>query len=100
MVLTPLQMLMVAVVAALSCRELSMATAAEYFGATAVHGGTAYALREAARQLAKFLLPGAGSVISAAVATAGTLAVGKAAVTYYFDTNPVRPEASHAGLKK
>jgi uncharacterized protein (DUF697 family)/GTPase Era involved in 16S rRNA processing len=82
-VLTPLQALMIAIVAGLSCRKVTLEVVGEY--ATAVGAGVAgaYALRELARQIMK-IVPGAGPVVSGAVAAAGTYAIGKSAEAYFF----------------
>jgi len=46
--------------------------------------GIGFALREAARAVVK-LMPVAGNLVSAAVAFAGTLAIGEAAIAYFID---------------
>ena len=45
---------------------------------------TGFVLRQAARQLLK-LIPGAGNVISGAIASAGTYALCEAAIGYFID---------------
>ena len=45
--------------------------------------GIGFAFREGARALIKFVFPGAGSMVSGAVAFAGTLAIGAAARNYF-----------------
>ena len=47
-------------------------------------GGAAFGMRWGAQQLVK-LVPGAGTLVSASVAGAGTLALGKSAVSYFVD---------------
>lgn len=66
-------------------RRLELKTATEFMGAIGATVGAAVALRETARALAKLLAPGFGSVISAAVAFAGTQAIGHAAAAYFID---------------
>jgi uncharacterized protein (DUF697 family) len=48
-----------------------------------VNVGAAFLFREGARALIKFVFPGAGSMVSGAVAFAGTLAIGAAAREYF-----------------
>jgi uncharacterized protein (DUF697 family) len=45
--------------------------------------GLGFAFREGARALIKFVFPGAGGMVSGAVAFAGTLAIGAAARSYF-----------------
>jgi uncharacterized protein (DUF697 family) len=45
--------------------------------------GAAFLFREGARALIKFVFPGAGSMVSGAVAFAGTLAIGAAAREFF-----------------
>ena len=52
--------------------------------------GTAFALREGARALAKVVFPGAGSVVSSGVAFAGTWALGEAAIAYFVHGSTLR----------
>ena len=80
---------MVALIGGLSCREFSVDTAKEFLAAIGVNIGAGYALREASRQLVK-IIPG-GFVVSAGVAGAGTLAIGKAAESYFFKGKLVKP---------
>jgi uncharacterized protein (DUF697 family) len=62
-----------------------MRSAAEFLGALGVNVGAAFAFREAARALVKFVAPGAGTLVSSAVAYAGTVSVGKAAAAYFIE---------------
>ncbi len=57
--------------------------AAEFLGAMGANVGLGFAFREGARALIKFVFPGAGSMVSGAVAFAGTLAIGAAARNYF-----------------
>ena len=81
--LTTLQTGLVASIAYLSGRKMEKRTATEFFGALGMNLGAAFALREAARALIKYVAPGAGSVISAGVAFTGTMALGAAARSYF-----------------
>jgi uncharacterized protein (DUF697 family) len=62
-----------------------MRSAAEFLGALGANVGAAFAFREAARTLLKFAAPGAGTIVSSAVAYAGTVSVGKAAEAYFIE---------------
>ncbi len=81
--ITALQVGLIASVAYLSGRELSRDSAREFLVALGANVGTAFALREGARALAKIVFPGAGSAVSGGVAFAGTWAVGEAAIAYF-----------------
>ncbi len=88
-VLTTIQMTMVAAIAYISGRELSFQTVTEFMAALGINVGSAFVLREVARSLVK-LIPGFGSVVSAGVASAGTQAIGQAAVAYFIDDIPTK----------
>jgi uncharacterized protein (DUF697 family) len=47
--------------------------------------GVAFVLRQAVRSLLKIMAPGGGTVLSAAIAFSGTMAVGAAARGYFVD---------------
>ncbi len=83
LVLTPLQMLMIATVGGLSCRSMSMTTAGEFMTASGATVAAGFALREVARQAVKFV-PFLGSGVAAGIAYSGTRAVGQSAVRYFF----------------
>jgi uncharacterized protein (DUF697 family)/predicted GTPase len=82
-VLTPLQVLLVALIAGLSCRRFSLDAAAEFTTATGVNVGVAFVAREGARAAVK-LLPGFGSAVSGAIAGGTTYGIGKSAEAYFF----------------
>ncbi len=82
--LLPLQGAMVTGVAYLSGRPWDRRAAAEWLTSIGVVGGAGLGLRWGARQLAKFI-PGAGSLIGASVAGAGTLGIGRSAIAYFID---------------
>ena len=75
---------MITAVAYVAGRDLSLETAKEFLVAMGVNVGTAFALREVARGLAK-LIPGFGNVISGGVAALGTQALGEGAIAYFID---------------
>lgn len=66
-----------------SGRSLTLGNARDFMAAAGLNVGGAFALREAARALVKFVFPGGGLVISAGVAYAGTWAIGEAAIAYF-----------------
>ena len=90
-VLTPLQILMIAVIGGLSCQEVSKKTARKYMSAAGLNVISAVGLRALAQQLVK-LIPGVGSVVSAAIASGGTYAIGKSAEAWFFSQEKRSPE--------
>jgi uncharacterized protein (DUF697 family) len=87
--LTTLQAGLVASIAWVSGRPLDGAAAREFLGALGVNVGAAFALREAARALIKFIFPAGGAIVSAGVAFAGTMALGAAAKAYFIHGQPI-----------
>ena len=81
--ITTMQITLVAGIAWLSGRPLDRKAAAEFLGAMGANVGLGFAFREGARALIKFVFPGAGSMVSGAIAFAGTLAIGAAARSYF-----------------
>jgi predicted GTPase len=81
--LTTLQAGLVAGIAWIGGRAIDRKGAAEFMGGLGLQVGAAFGLREAARAIIKFLVPGGGAVVSAAVAFTGTAAIGAAAKAYY-----------------
>src|SRR5258708_4498547 len=78
LVLTPIQMAMVATIGYFHGVEVTADRAAELMGVM----GAGVGLREAARQLVK-LVPGYGMVVSASIAFAGTVALGEVANLWF-----------------
>ncbi|HKQ71582.1 MAG TPA: GTPase, partial [Polyangiaceae bacterium] len=78
LVLTPIQMAMVATIGYFHGIEVTPERATELMGVM----GAGMGLREAARQLVK-LIPGYGMVVSAGIAFAGTVALGEAANVWF-----------------
>ncbi len=76
--------MLVTTIGYVSGRSLTKDTALEFLAATGVNVGAGLVLRETARAFLK-LLPGVGSIASAAVAFAGTMAIGEAAAAYFID---------------
>lgn len=90
--LVVLQALMVVIISLLSGRDLTMDAAFEFIVSLGGIGGVGYALKLLAQQAVKFVnavIPGAGSVISGLVASAGTYGMGKAAIAYYVNDGTV-----------
>jgi len=83
-VLASIQVVTVTGVAYLGGRAWSYRTAAEWMASAGIVGGLGLGLRWTARQLVK-LVPGAGSVVSASIAGAGTTALGRSAIAYFID---------------
>lgn len=81
--ITSMQVTLVAAIAWLSGRPLDKRAAAEFLGAMGANVGAAFVLREGARALIKFVFPGAGGMVSGAIAFAGTMAIGAAAQQYF-----------------
>ena len=83
--ITSLQTSLITGIGYVSGRRLEVKTATEFMGAIGANVGIAVGLRQAARALAKVVTPGIGHAISAAVAFAGTRAIGRAAAAYFID---------------
>lgn len=91
-ILLILQSIMVTLIASLSGRDVSIDTAKEFIFSISGVGLVGYGLRLAAQQGSKFInaiCPGAGSTISAAIASVGTNGIGKAAIAYYIEGNSI-----------
>jgi predicted GTPase/uncharacterized protein (DUF697 family) len=84
-ILCTLQAILVAMIAALGGRKLSIKAAGEFILSMGGVGAVGFSLRIVAQQAVKFLniFPGAGSAISSGIAASGTLLVGNAAKKYY-----------------
>lgn len=83
-IITGLQISMIGTIAMISGQKLNRKSIIEFIGAMGVNIGLGLALREVSRQLVK-IFPGAGSFISASIATAGTFALSEAAIAYFID---------------
>lgn len=83
LVLTPLQILMIAIIGGLSCRPVSKETAYEYLSAVGINLVTAGGLRYLSQQVMK-LIPFAGWAAAGSIAGSSTYAMGKAAESYFF----------------
>ena len=87
--LTTLQAGLVASIAWVSGRAIDAGAIGEFLTALGANVGAAFALREAARALIKFVFPGGGALVSAGVAFAGTMALGSAATAYFVHGKPL-----------
>lgn len=83
-VITGLQLSMIGSVAMIGGEKLNRKSMVRFLGAMGVNVGVGFALRTISRQLVK-IFPGAGSIISGTIASAGTLALCEAAITYFID---------------
>ncbi|MEM9067279.1 MAG: hypothetical protein AAGE52_02195 [Myxococcota bacterium] len=89
-VLAPLQGMMVTTLAYLSGRGWDTKTAGEWIASVGVVGSAGLGLRWGAQQIVK-LVPGMGSIASAGIAGAGTLALGRSALRYFLQ-DELEPE--------
>lgn len=103
-ILIIIQSLLVALIASLSGRDLSLDTAREFIFSMGGVAGAGYAFRLIAQQGSKLLnlfWPGSGSAVSACVAALGTSAIGKAAIAYYIDEESIeKAKAKYEESKK
>src|SRR5699024_449097 len=84
-IITGLQLSMIGTIAMISGKKLNRKTIMQFVGAMGVNVSVGVALREVSRQLVK-VFPGAGSFISASIASAGTYALCEAAIAYFIDS--------------
>ena len=84
LLLWPLQLTMVRAIAVLGGQPRDKRALYEWLASLGVVGGAGLGFRWTARQVAKFV-PGAGTVVSAGVAGAGTMAVGRSAIRYFLE---------------
>ena len=94
-VLVPLQSLLIAIIAGLSCRTASKETVAEYLAAVGVNLAGGWGARLFAQQLIK-LIPILGMPISGCIAAAGTYAIGVSAEKYFFKNVVEKPDVDAA----
>lgn len=80
--ITGLQMSMIAVVAHISGREMSLKNAWEFGLGMGLNVGVGLALRSVARTAVRFI-PLAGSVIAAGIASSATYTLGQGAISYF-----------------
>ena len=99
LVLTPLQILMLAIVGGLSCRTVSRETAYEYLSAIGVNLAAAGGVRFVTQQLLK-LIPFGGWAAAGSIAGASTYGLGKAAEAYFFAGELVPPTGFQSEWKR
>ena len=100
-VLLLLQSVLVALIASLSGRDISLDTAKEFILSMGGLAGIGYGFKLLAQQASKLvnaIWPGAGSVISSGIAALGTNGIGRAAIAYYIDESTI--EAAKKKLKE
>jgi uncharacterized protein (DUF697 family)/GTPase Era involved in 16S rRNA processing len=98
--ITTAQVGMIIGIAYISGRELSQKSAMEFIAALGINVGTGVVLREAARALVKYVFPGGGLVVSAAVASAGTIALGESAIRYFIEGKSIEEAKETFSLVK
>lgn len=98
LVLTPLQLTMIAIIGGLSCKPFSLQTALDYVVPAGLNLGAAFGARELARQLMK-IVPGA-NLQAGAIAASTTWGIGKAAEAYFFLGQRLDPQELAAEYEK
>ncbi len=83
-ILTGLQAGMVAGIIYISGGNMNLRSGLKFMGSLGITIGLAFALREAARSVAK-LVPGFGYAVSGGFAAGGTFAIGRAATAFFID---------------
>lgn len=92
-VLVVLQGILVALIASLSGRDITLETAIEFIFSLGGVAGAGQIFRLIAQQASKLLngvFPGAGSAVSSTVAFAGTESIGKTAIAYYIEGKDIK----------
>ena len=100
-ILLGLQVILAMIIAYLAGRDMSYDTAAKFVVAIGALGAAGFAFRGLAQQASKLLnliVPGVGSVVSASIAGAATWGIGKAAISYFFDSSSAE-EAQNIGRR-
>ena len=87
--ITSAQLSMITAVGYLGGRNLSVKAAGEFLVALGVNVGAGFVFRELSRAIIKWAFPAGGSVVSAAVAYAATLALGAASIAYFIEGKSV-----------
>ena len=92
-ILLILQAVLVALIASLSGRDISLDAAREFIFGMGGVAGLGFLFRTIAQQGSKFIniiWPGAGSAVSSGVAALGTASIGKAARAYYIEGHSMK----------
>ncbi len=87
--ITSAQVAMVTAIGYVAGRELNQQSATEFMTALGINVGAGFALREAARAIAKFIIPGGGALVSSGIAFAATWGIGEAAIAYFIDETSI-----------
>ncbi len=98
--ITTAQVGMIIGIAYISGRELSQKSAMEFLSALGINVGAGMVLREAARALVKYVFPGGGLFVSGIVASAGTIALGEAAIRYFIEGKSIEEAKETFSLVK
>lgn len=96
-ILLILQAVLVALIASLSGRDISLDAAREFIFGLGGVAGLGFVFRTIAQQGSKFIniiWPGTGSVVSSGVAALGTGSIGKAARAYYIEGRSIKEAKS------
>jgi len=97
-ILSVLQGILVVFIAALSGRDINLKSGMEFIFSLGGIGIGGFAFRTIAQQASKLfnvIVPGAGSVISAAVASTGTVIIGNSATTYYLKDKRAKKQSNN-----
>ncbi|MFC1746277.1 GTPase [Candidatus Riflebacteria bacterium] len=89
LIITPVQVIMVCMVAYISGRQINTKTIGEFFMGLGLTGGSAILARKLAGELGA-LIPGAGLWVRMGIAAGTTEALGKAAVSYFIDKEDMK----------
>ncbi len=95
--ITAAQVAMIMSIGYIGGRELSAKAAGEFLLALGVNVGAGLVFRELARGLIRFVFPGGGSVVSAAIAYAATVGLGTAAVAYFIQGKSISEAKNEYG---
>ena len=91
-ILLTIQGILVSMIASLSGRDISVENAVEFIFSLGGVAGVGFSLKLLAQQATKLInvvWPGAGSVVSSTIAGSGTRGIGKAAIAYYLNDEPI-----------
>ncbi|MCD1162863.1 GTPase family protein [Peribacillus frigoritolerans] len=87
-ILTGIQGLMIVVIGFIADKEINTKTASEFIAALGINVGIGLLVREGVRAAVRFI-PGAGLVVSGAVAGAVTYGIGQAAIGYFLENKNI-----------
>ncbi|PAW30669.1 hypothetical protein BKC07_03650 [Peribacillus simplex] len=87
-ILAGIQGLMIVVIGFIADKEINTKTASEFIAALGINVGIGLLVREGVRAAVRFI-PGAGLVVSGAVAGAVTYGIGQAAIAYFLENKNI-----------